>query len=301
MGGRHEAGMGIGLVIFNRRLIIRSLITLAAGTVLVVAIAFISSMSLGLRLAGSEIISRTSPTLLDLVVALAAGGAAAFSQTRRSIANSIAGVAIAVALVPPLAVSGIGLALGQKAALESGISLTEFGSRGGEADIATGSFILFLTNLVGIVVVVMLIFSLQRYGEWKKALVALVAIVTASVFLVQPLHQALHQLYVKNRVVRLSVKLAETRPDIVSAAGKIDSLNVVYRNGVLHVYADVFSPRDTMENMQDRLDEFRKILSADIGEPVVLNLDMIPFDIVSVRSDPPELRKAENDAEEKRE
>jgi hypothetical protein len=121
------------------------------------------------------------------------------------------------------------------------------------------------------------------------------------VFLVQPLHQALHQLYVKNRVVRLSVKLAETRPDIVSAAGKIDSLNVVYRNGVLHVYADVFSPRDTMENMQDRLDEFRKILSADIGEPVVLNLDMIPFDIVSVRSDPPELRKAENDAEEKRE
>jgi len=86
----------------------------------------------------------------------------------------------------------------------------------------------------------MLVFILQRYSEWKKALVALVVTVTSSVFLVHPLHQ----LYVKNRVIRLSVKLAETRPDIVSAAGKIESLNVVYRDGVLHMRSSSSVPRN---------------------------------------------------------
>jgi hypothetical protein len=49
-----------------------------------------------------------------------------------------------------------------------------------------------------------------------------------------------------------------------------------------------------MKNLQERLDEFREILSVDIGEPVVLDLDVIPIDIVSVRSEPPELRKTES-------
>jgi uncharacterized hydrophobic protein (TIGR00271 family) len=286
--------LSYGLVTFDRRLITLSIITVATGTVLVVAIAFTSSVLFGLRITGSEILSRTSPTLLDLGVALAAGGAAAFSQTRQSIANSIAGVAIAVALVPPLAVSGIGLALGRTATSETGASLGEFGLFGGGVDIATGAFILFLTNLLGIVAVAMLVFIFQRYGQWKKALLALVVIVTSSALLVQPLNQALQELYVKNRVVRLSVKLAAVRPDIVSGRGRLESLSVNYRNGVLHVYADVFSPKDRMKNLQERLDEFREILSVDIGEPVVLDLDVIPIDIVSVRSEPPELRKTES-------
>lgn len=288
--------LSYGLVLLDRRLITLSIITVATGTILVVAISSMCSMLFGLRIAGSEIISRTSPTLFDLGVALAAGGAAAFSQTRRSIANSIAGVAIAVALVPPLAVSGMGLALGQRAALESGISLAEFGPLEGGINIAAGAFTLFLTNLIGIVVVAMLVFIFQRYGDWKKALLGLVVIMISSVFLVHPLHQALHELYVKNRVVRLFVKLAATRPDIVSGRGKFDSLHVGYRNGVLHVYADVFIPRDRMENLQGRVDEFRQFLTADVGEPVVLDVDMVPVDVVSVRSESPRVRRTGADA-----
>ena len=55
--------LSYGLVILDRWLIIRSIITVAAGTVLVIAIAFAMSMAFGLRLTGSEIISRTAPTL----------------------------------------------------------------------------------------------------------------------------------------------------------------------------------------------------------------------------------------------
>ena len=50
-----------------------------------------------------------------------------------------------------------------------------------------------------------------------------------------------------------------------------------------------------MSDVQERLDEFREILSADIGEPVVLDLDIIPVEIVSVRSEPPEYQNAQKE------
>ena len=288
--------LSYGLVIFDRQLILRSIISVAAGAALVVAIAFIMSVLFGLRLTGSEILSRTSPTLFDLGVALPAGAAAAFSQTRRSIGSSIAGVAIAVALVPPLAVSGIGLAVGPQATVESGMSLAEFATYAGGVHIAAGAFVLFLTNLAGIIVVAMLVFICQRYGEWKKALLALVAIMIASVFLVRPLNEALYRLYVKDRVVLLAVKLAKTRPDIIAGSQGFQTLNVFYRDGVLHVYADMFMQRDKMENLQGRLDEFRKLLSADVGEPVVVDMTLAPVEIVSVHSASPAGPKAGSDA-----
>ena len=279
--------LSYGLVIFDRRMITFSIVTVVSGTILVVAIAYLGSVFFGLRIAGSEILSRTSPTLLDLGVALAAGGAAAFSQTRRSIANSIAGVAIAVALVPPLAVSGIGLALGRSATSEVGISLAEFGMSGGGTDIAAGAFMLFITNLLGITTVAMLVFIVQKYGAWKKAFLALVVILTSSALLFEPLNNALRELYAKNRVLRVSAKLAASRPDIISGRGRLESLSVSYQNGILHIYADVFSPIDRMENLQERLDEIREIVSADVGEPVVLDVDLIPVRVISLKSEPP--------------
>ena len=84
---------------------------------------------------------------------MAAGAAAAFSYTRKSILNSIAGVAIAVALLPPLAVTGIGLAYGIMEYSETGLSLAELGAHTGSIGIAEGSFLLFLINLIGIILV----------------------------------------------------------------------------------------------------------------------------------------------------
>ena len=247
--------LSYGLATFDRRLVTRSAITVTAGMILVVLIAFVSIFAFGMRITGSEILSRTAPTSLDLGVALAAGGAAAFSQTRRSIASSIAGVAIAVALVPPLAVSGIGLALGRAATTETGISLGNFGLFAGGVDIAAGAFILFVTNLLGIIAVAMLVFIFQRYGEWRKGLLTLLVVISASLLLVQPLNQALHELYVKNRVIRTIVKLVSSRPDLVSGEGKIDSINVNYREDLLHVYIHAFSPAEMMSDAQKRFDQ----------------------------------------------
>ncbi|MDH3755428.1 MAG: DUF389 domain-containing protein, partial [Acidimicrobiia bacterium] len=50
----------------------------------------------------SEVLARTAPNLLDLGIALAAGAAGAYSHIRRQAGEAITGVAVAVALVPPL-------------------------------------------------------------------------------------------------------------------------------------------------------------------------------------------------------
>lgn len=286
--------LAYGLVRLERRLIVVSLVTIALGTVWTVGIAFLGTTLLGIRVAGPEILSRTAPTLLDLGVALAAGGAAAFVHTRKGIANSIAGVAIAVALVPPLAVSGIGLALGPKAVSETGVSLSEIGRWSGGGDIALDAFVLFLTNLVGILVVSVVVFASQRYGHWRRVLVTLPIVVVSSL-LVRPLEQALHEMYVKNRVLRLAVKLADERPDLISGRERIESTRVSYLDGVVYVSMEALLPRDLFTGEAsgvERVDRIREILAEDIGDPVVFELQLIPVDVISLRSESPELARS---------
>jgi uncharacterized hydrophobic protein (TIGR00271 family) len=79
----------------------------------------------------SAITGRISPSLTDLVIALASGAAGAFAMSRSDVADSLPGVAISISLVPPLCVVGIGLS-------------------GGEWSIASGAMLLFLTNFLSI-------------------------------------------------------------------------------------------------------------------------------------------------------
>jgi uncharacterized hydrophobic protein (TIGR00271 family) len=79
----------------------------------------------------AQFTARISPRLIDLYAALASGAAGAFVMSREDVSDSLPGVAIAVSLVPPLCVVGIGLAEGQWAS-------------------AGGAFLLFLTNFLSI-------------------------------------------------------------------------------------------------------------------------------------------------------
>jgi uncharacterized hydrophobic protein (TIGR00271 family) len=110
----------------------------ANGAVLAIMLpAFLALLMLGLGQGytlepTSEILSRTQPALLDLLVAFVSGLAAAYAVSRAEVAAALPGVAIAAALVPPLAVAGYGLGTAQFA-------------------IASGALLLFLTNLASIV------------------------------------------------------------------------------------------------------------------------------------------------------
>lgn len=275
--------IAFGIADVDGRLIARSFITVALGVACVVAVSFLGVKIIGARVVGSEILSRSSPSLLDLVVALAAGCAGAYARTRPKIADSIAGVAIAVALVPPLAVTGIGFALGDKASFEVGIGLGGFGLDNAGKDIAKGGFLLFLTNFVAIIIVATLIFLLQRYGEWKKALALLIALSVGSYALLPPLQEAYYKIYVKNRLLRLIDTNLDT--DQFTNLGRkhfmIHSVGVDYRNGSVYVALDVTTNRDGLENGQTDLNEFAATVAADIQRDVVIKVDAGAIDILT--------------------
>lgn len=116
----------------------------AAGTVVVASIAsVVLAALLSLVLPSgpltSEVLARTSPDLRDLVVALAAGTAGAYATVRTDVSTALPGVAVAVALVPPLATIGITL-------------------EAGRLDLATGALLLYLANLTGIILVGIIVF-----------------------------------------------------------------------------------------------------------------------------------------------
>ena len=125
-------GVGLGVVEGDLDLIRRAGAAALKGAVLAIVIgALLGLLRLNMNPIPSEILSRTRPGLLDLGVALASGAAGAYAISRRDVSASLAGVAIAAALVPPLVSSGIGLPLGR-------------------FDIFFGALFLYITNFVAI-------------------------------------------------------------------------------------------------------------------------------------------------------
>lgn len=81
-----------------------------------------------------QILARSTPTILDLMTAVAAGAAGAYGLSRPDVSDALPGVAIAISLVPPLSVVGIAW------------------SQGAWSD-GNGALLLFVTNALAIVIV----------------------------------------------------------------------------------------------------------------------------------------------------
>jgi uncharacterized hydrophobic protein (TIGR00271 family) len=134
--------LAMGIVMFNENLIKRATFTLGKSLLFAVGAAFV----IGLFFASKEgvqvpeILSRTSPSLLDAAVAVVAGFAASFALVKPKLSESIPGIAISVSLVPPLAATGLGLATFNLA-------------------VAKGAFLLFFINVLGIIFASVFVFS----------------------------------------------------------------------------------------------------------------------------------------------
>ena len=105
-------GLGFGLAIFDTRLIKQSLQVLFTQVLVSLLVSTLYFWISPLSYASSELIARTSPTIWDVLIAIA-GGIAGFIGSRKKEANNIVpGVAIATALMPPICTAGYGLANG---------------------------------------------------------------------------------------------------------------------------------------------------------------------------------------------
>jgi uncharacterized hydrophobic protein (TIGR00271 family) len=138
-------GLGFAFATFDWPRVRQSLWTLAAGSALAVGFCALIVLVSPLQGATSEIMARTRPNLFDLLVAVFSALAGAYA-TIRSKGATIVGVAIATALMPPLAVVGFGLATGQRA-------------------IWAGAFTLFITNFVAIAASAAVMARLYGFGS----------------------------------------------------------------------------------------------------------------------------------------
>ncbi len=137
-------GMGLALVIGDLRFFWTALGTAFRGIVLAIITGLIVGALVPGASATAEILSRASPSVLDLVIALASGAVAAYALCRHDVTEALAGVAIALSLTPPLVTVGIGLVLEQRG-------------------IAGGALLLFFTNMIAIVAASSLAFFLFAF------------------------------------------------------------------------------------------------------------------------------------------
>lgn len=138
--------VSMGLATGDFGLLRRSLGTLVNAAVLSLLVSFVAGLfGMGKEVANTltpEIILRTEPTLISLGVAVASGLAVSYALMRPRLSETLAGIAISVSLIPPIAVAGLGLAW---------LNIP----------VALGAFAVFLLNVAGIVATALVVFSLM--------------------------------------------------------------------------------------------------------------------------------------------
>jgi len=143
-------GIALGMLRGNPWLLWRSISTEVIGVALAVASAYLVGLpQLTLDTATPEMIARTQPNLLDLLVAIFAGFAGAYAVVDERVSPALPGIAIAIAIVPPLATCGLCLALGAWSG-------------------AGGAMLLFLANGVSILMVALLTFWCGGLGRSRR-------------------------------------------------------------------------------------------------------------------------------------
>ena len=145
-------GTAFALVLSDRNRMLRSLATVIGGALMVIAVGYVAGLfdPVGSFVENnSQVTARVTPKLLDLLAALATGTVGAFALVRSDISDTLPGVAIAISLVPPLAVVGLTF---------------EAGNYGD----AAGATLLFLTNVTAIIftaTIVLLIYQIRDVAE----------------------------------------------------------------------------------------------------------------------------------------
>jgi uncharacterized hydrophobic protein (TIGR00271 family) len=185
----------LALLLGDGKLGRRSAIVLALSVAAVIAVTCVAAFVIPLKQATPQILARTTPNLLDLFIAFLSGLAGTLALRGGSVAMTILpGVAIAVAVVPPLSVVGYGLSTRQ-------------------GSIAGGAFLLFITNLVAIVISALLVFRLIGFqplreaelGRWKlkyRVGISTLVLILLSIPLFLTLRKAAIEISTRSRLQR---------------------------------------------------------------------------------------------------
>ena len=266
--------MAFAIVIADWTLYKRSLVTVFLGASCTIFISYLLSALFPINIVGNEILARISPNLLDLGIAIVAGAAGSFSLTRKSIASSIAGVAIAVALVPPLCVTGIGLGIGNSIAGDiSQVIVTHLSVSG-------GAMLLFLVNLAGITFTACLVFLSQDYGSLKKAFQTILIWLLIMAFLCGPLTGSMKKFLLVNSVNFQISELREQHPEIAKKS-QVRYINVTLEGSTAYITVLINAPKGLMtdEYLKSAENKLFDSISKKGIKSMKLTLRIVPVEI----------------------
>lgn len=259
-------GTALALILADRRRLLASVALVLGGALVVVVLGYLLGLLTPepvVAATNSQVAGRVDPKLIDLVAALATGTVGAFALVRADISDTLPGVAIAISLVPPLAVVGL--------TLESGAP-----------EQAAGALLLFATNVSAIIAtgtVVLLAFRVRAAAlaaGWPVGTLRArtVALVGASVVVVAvPLGLGSYQVLRDQTVVTTAQPVA----DAWARERSWQVVDVTVQQGVLQVVAGGLPPVADARALRAALDgagladvpaRFSAVLGATYDLPV---------------------------------
>ena len=261
-------GLGLALAQASIKLMFLSLKSILLGFLLTLAISFI----LGLitpsgETLPQEVLARSTPNILDLMIALFAAGAAAFAMARPNIIGAIAGVAIATALVPPACSIGISLA--------HGAFLNAFGAA-----------LLFFANLIAIIAASSFTFSLlgiissrAQLRHRRVATIAKIGLVAVILLLFAPMSKKLISTIAEGKNVTASypvtTAVARAVKDRVHQDEDVEVILMARNRSEPGVIIHIASRNDLPKSYGF---EIKKIVREEMNDP------NIPVQVIAVRS-----------------
>ncbi len=240
--------LAMGLARSDTALLRGAVRTLAIGTAWGLGCAVVLAWLMPFDLATAEMQARMSPTLLDLMVAVISGIAGAYAHSREEIAKSLAGVAIAVALVPPLSVAGIGLGWG-------------------DWQMARGALLLLTTNMVGIALAASLTFLVLGFAPFTRARKGLGVSLALAALISIPLYVAYDHLVERSR---LEERVPEGRFQVLDQAVYVSHVRATLGDPPL--VSVIVSSAERLENAH--LDELKQLISEQVGHEIQLEAQL---------------------------
>lgn len=265
-------GFGFGIATLDFGAIRRAAIALILGSLIAIFLSVVFVSISPVQTITSEIASRTRPTLFDLLVALLSAVAGAYALIRGR-GGTVVGVAIAIALMPPLAVVGFGIATWNYT-------------------IFLGALLLFITNAVTIALTAALVARAYGFGShlsprhtgWQLTL-----FVVALGVLAVPLAAALKQIAFEamaQRQIREAVSASFARD------ARLGEVDIDFGRQPITVRAVILTPRVT-PNIDRKLSAE---IARRLAKPVDIHVDQVRISVESAIAEATQISRAADGA-----
>lgn len=244
-------GLGFGIATLDFREIRRSALALTMGCAIAILLSIVLVSLSPVQTITNEIAGRTRPTLFDLLVALLSAVAGAYALIRGR-GGTVVGVAIAIALMPPLVVVGFGVATW---------NWTVF----------SGSLLLFMTNAVTIALTAALVARVYGFGShlsphhtgWQ-----LLLFIAGLGLLSVPLGATLRQIAFEAVAQRQIRDMIRTR---FPSGSRLSQMDIDHGRSPLQVRAVMLTPQIVPQ--ADKL--LRADLQQRLSRPVDIHVDQL--------------------------